>query len=111
MVAQQMSCAFKMAIFILWKFHLHLKKQKSKVQIKSEGFKEASFFQVEIRQFTCPFDVHVALSLWSVADTHALNMGRAVGNSRIRPGFQRTGGTPPPCKVTRNSAPKLQTGS
>lgn len=100
MVAQQMSCAFKMAIFILWKFHLHLKKQKNKVQIKSEGFKEASFFQVEIRQLTCPFDVHVALFLWSVADTHALNMGRAAGNSGIRPGFQRTGGTPPPCKVT-----------
>lgn len=90
---------------------LPFKKAKNKVQIKSEGFKEASSFQIEIRQLPCPFHVHIALHLWSVADTHALNMGKAAGNSRVRPGFQRTGGTPPTCKVTRNCAPKLQTGS
>ena len=32
---------------MLCKFHLHLKKKKSKLQIKSAGFKEASFFQIE----------------------------------------------------------------
>ena len=53
-----------MVIFMSCKFHLHLKKKKSKLQIKSEGFKEGSFFQIETEDNSHAHFVYTLL--WSL---------------------------------------------